>query len=283
MFLPMKISYYENRKFSFVRNSSLCRRLLLPPHRRRRVVVVLRRTRSPPYPRQFADTHERRLRVHDGRFYRGTHEYAYAYTRTCACVYVLGVRTHSHVYIASRVGPGTAPPRIPDVTTLAHLARRTLEMSPLSPPLPLFRVSRSVGAARSEYALSLPPSLIRSLFPSAAHRRRPAIYSRSSSDGQSWRSRHVCVASPRAVPSTRARHGMAWHGAARRPLSRHSPTRLLARVYYYTRRRITYVRVASHTRARTRTPSLLFLSFNVSHLSRASSRRGSANAMTMQQ
>ncbi|KYN13328.1 hypothetical protein ALC57_14341 [Trachymyrmex cornetzi] len=180
----------------------------------------------------------------------------YAHIRAC---------THSHVYVASRVG--TAPPRIPDVTTLAHLARRTLEMSPLSPPSPLFRVSRSAGAARSEYAL--PPLSPPSLSPSATHRRRPVIYSRSSGDGQSRRSRHARVASPRAVPSTRAarggmaRHGVRFRGTVPRGFSRVSTTILAAVLRTYA----SPLRFAC-ARARTRTPlsPLSFCFFSLQRL-----------------
>lgn len=154
--------------------------------------------------------------MHHGRFYRGTHTrtYARARARMCVCAYV-----HARVY---RVGPGTAPPRIPDVTTLVHLARRTLEMSPLSPRLPLFRVSRSVGARRAPSVRTFPLSLYHSLslFPSSAHRRvasrrRPAIYSRSSSGGQSRRSRHG-FASHHLGPFRRRARGMARHGVRSR-------------------------------------------------------------------
>lgn len=67
-----------------------------------------------------------------------------------------------HTYVRARTS--TAPPRIPDVTTLAHLARRTLEMSP--PPLFLlllyFSLSLSLPpfvAAVLSLSLFLPPSL----------------------------------------------------------------------------------------------------------------------------
>lgn len=163
---------------------------------------------------------------------RGGHARASVTCATTAAFIAARIRVRTHPYARTAVSrrprySATPNTGCDDTRALGPTHSRDVSPVPFAPPL--FRVSRSVGAVRSENALSLPPFRILSLspFPSAAHRRRPVIYSRSSGDGQSRRSRHACVASPRAVPSTRARHG-----AARRPLPRHSPTRLLARVYY---------------------------------------------------
>lgn len=90
--------------------------------------------------------------------------YAHAYrTRKCmhcACTVELLSHTRAYTRTYMRTRTSTAPPRIPDVTTLAHLARRTLEMSP--PPLLLLlysslSLSSSLRRRRSP-TCSPPPS-----------------------------------------------------------------------------------------------------------------------------
>lgn len=147
----------------------------------------------------------------------------------------------------------TAPPRIPDVTTLAHLARRTLEMSPLPlrpPPSRSFSSSSSSSLPRF-----LPPLPVAVPRPSAAPLTSPpprsvaarTLLGTRESLLPAWPRRAHCLPSltGRYLPSQLWRRPLAALATlscvasrslcsrrARRPTraTGHSPTRIFARV-----------------------------------------------------